>query len=118
MKRLTLALGLLALTVVLMLSLVGLGIVHFGTSPPESIPARLSVIPPFEAAFASGSGGAPWLTLSPDGRRMVFGAVSKDGKQMLFLRSLDSESPQPIPGTEDAAQPFWSPDGRFIAFFS
>ena len=24
---------------------------------------------------------------------------------------------QPLPGTEDAANPFWSPDSRFIAFF-
>jgi Tol biopolymer transport system component len=48
---------------------------------------------------------------------MVFGVVN-DNKVLLYVRSLDSETSQPLNGTEEAEQPFWSPDGRFIAFFA
>jgi Tol biopolymer transport system component len=32
------------------------------------------------------------------------------------VRSLDSLEARPLPGTEDALSPFWSADGRFLAF--
>jgi serine/threonine protein kinase len=58
-------------------------------------------------------------TLSPDGTRLVFGARSPDGKAtQLWVRSLDSQTAQPLPGTEGATQPFWSPDSRYVAFGS
>ena len=34
----------------------------------------------------------------------------------LWIRSLDSVTPHPLTGTDGADGPFWSPDGRFIAF--
>ena len=37
---------------------------------------------------------------------------------MLWVRALDSLDAQPLAGTEDATYPFWSPDSRWIAFFS
>ncbi len=36
----------------------------------------------------------------------------------LWVRPLDALSAQPLAGTEQAAGPFWSPDGRFIAYFT
>ncbi|MBZ5627135.1 MAG: hypothetical protein LAQ69_51950 [Acidobacteriia bacterium] len=36
---------------------------------------------------------------------------------MLWLRSLDSEGATALAGTEDALEPFWSPDGRWIGFY-
>jgi serine/threonine protein kinase/Tol biopolymer transport system component len=56
-------------------------------------------------------------TISPDGRRIVFGTSSQGGA-MLFVRSLDATEAVELPGTEGAAYPFWSPDGRQIAFFA
>ncbi len=56
-------------------------------------------------------------TISPDGRTLVFVATSQ-GKRSLYLRSLDSLEAQPLPGTDEGLAPFWSPDSRFIAFFS
>jgi eukaryotic-like serine/threonine-protein kinase len=56
--------------------------------------------------------------LSPDGRQMVFAAVGADGREQLWLRPLGSDSAQPIAGTDGASLPFWSPDGRSIAFFA
>lgn len=56
--------------------------------------------------------------ISPDGRRIVFSANNKEGKRQLWIRSLDSPDAQPLPGTEDALQAFWSPDSRYIGFFA
>src|SRR6185295_8433232 len=57
------------------------------------------------------------LVLSPDGRRLAF-IATKDGKRLLWLYSFDDLSPQPVAGTDGAYSPFWSPDGRYIAFFA
>jgi Tol biopolymer transport system component len=37
---------------------------------------------------------------------------------MLWLRPLDAMRHTPIPGTEGATNPFWSPDGQYLAYFS
>jgi Tol biopolymer transport system component len=58
------------------------------------------------------------LALSPDGRRIAIAASGPDGRQKLWLRSLDRLEVQPIPGTDDATYPFWSPDSRNIGFFA
>jgi eukaryotic-like serine/threonine-protein kinase len=58
------------------------------------------------------------FTLSPDGRRLAYIAADATGRTMLWVRPLDSLAGQPLPGTDDANAPFWSPDSRFIAFFA
>jgi eukaryotic-like serine/threonine-protein kinase len=57
------------------------------------------------------------MAISPDGRALVFVATS-DGKPQLWLRTLDAVSPRPLPGTDDAARPFWSPDSRKVGFWA
>jgi Tol biopolymer transport system component len=59
--------------------------------------------------------GAP--AISADGGNLVFAGIA-EGKQMLFLRPMDSATAKPLPGTEGAKFPFWSPDGRSIGFFA
>jgi len=54
--------------------------------------------------------------ISPDGRLIVFQGT-QDGKIALYLRNLESVNTQRLPGTDDGAFPFWSPDSRYIAFF-
>jgi len=56
--------------------------------------------------------------ISPDGRYVVLPALRPDGKRMLWLQPLDALSATLIPGTEGAAEPFWSPDSRQIGFFA
>jgi len=55
--------------------------------------------------------------VSPDGSSIVVAAV-RDGESSLYLRRWDSTELQPLPGTEDGCNPFWSPDNRRIGFFS
>jgi len=57
------------------------------------------------------------LALSPDGRRLVFNG-GKEGKWQLYLRSLDEPEASPIPGTERAVAPFFSPDGEWLGFWA
>jgi len=89
----------------------------FSQSEPPARELRASIQPPegsrFEA-LGSHSGG---LSLSPDGSRLTFTAKTEDSEAQLYLRSLDSITAQPIPGTVGATFPFWSADGSQIAFF-
>jgi serine/threonine protein kinase len=60
----------------------------------------------------------PWsLAISPDGHMIVF-AATVGGENRLWLRPLSSGPARQLAGTDNAYLPFWSPDGRSIAFFA
>jgi eukaryotic-like serine/threonine-protein kinase len=80
--------------------------------PPQAGIVRLMIVPPENQHVF----GAP--IVSPDGRRIAFVATTPEGTSKLWLRPIDAVAPQPLPGTEGATYPFWSPDSRFIAFFA
>ncbi len=62
---------------------------------------------------------APYdLSISPDGRKIVFAALGDDGGKSLWVHSLDSFSAIALGGTEDAFSPFWSPDSEHVGFFT
>jgi Tol biopolymer transport system component len=58
------------------------------------------------------------LALSPDGRVLAIAASDSEGKHRIYLRELDSLVIAPLPGTEGASYPFWSPDGKSMGFFA
>ncbi|HEV2200062.1 MAG TPA: protein kinase, partial [Bryobacteraceae bacterium] len=58
------------------------------------------------------------FTVSPDGSHLAFVATDANGKNTLFLRSFSAPNAQQLNGTEDAADPFWSPDSRHVGFFA
>jgi serine/threonine protein kinase len=57
------------------------------------------------------------VAVSPDGRKVAF-VANLAGVPTLFIRPIDSLTAQALPGTENAMQPFWSPDSRSIGFRS
>lgn len=81
-----------------------------GKKPPVSTPVRFEIQLP---------AGALNFRLSPDGRQLAFLAPGPDGRNLVWIRALDSLEPHPLRGTEDILVPiFWSPDSKFIAFQS
>ncbi len=85
--------------------------------PPETRSIQFSVFPPEKTTLLSISVAGP-LAISPDGRLLSFVTVAPDGRQLLWIRRLDSLVAQPLAGTEGAIYPFWSPDSRYIGFFA
>lgn len=61
--------------------------------------------------------GSPFA-ISPDGSQVAFSASDAGKPPQLFLLSLDQRTAVPLAGTENATQPFFSPDGQWIGFFS
>ena len=56
--------------------------------------------------------------LSPDGTRLALVATGSDQKQRIYIRSLDQLQATVFSGTENARDPFFSPDGQWIGFFA
>jgi serine/threonine protein kinase/Tol biopolymer transport system component len=56
--------------------------------------------------------------ISPDGHRLAFNATDSTGAAGIWVREMDSLEGRRLQGTEGATRPFWSPDSRFLAFFS
>ena len=57
------------------------------------------------------------VAVSHDGQQIVFAATDADGRR-LYSRPIDQLEPKPIPGTDGAWAPFFSPDSQWIGFFA
>jgi Tol biopolymer transport system component len=95
-----------------------LAVIHFGQTKAAQRAIHTYIPAPEKSTFAFVGDHTGPLMISPDGTRLVYAALGPDGKQMLWLRPREAASSQRLPGTEDAAYPFWSPDSRFIGFFA
>jgi serine/threonine protein kinase/Tol biopolymer transport system component len=80
---------------------------HGGTP----VRSAFSIVPPEKSELAD------WTAISPDGKFVAFPATV-EGTTLVWLRPRDSTEPRPLQGTEGAACPFWSPDGRSLGFFA
>ncbi len=86
-------------------------------APQPAPPLRLSAELGAPASLSTQFG--PAAILSPDGRLLAFVAsLGAEGRPMLHLRRLEQLDAAPLSGTEGARDPFFSPDGEWIAFFA
>jgi eukaryotic-like serine/threonine-protein kinase len=87
----------------------------------ESYAIRFTVPAPEKTAFRSlfAEGVAPAAArISPDGRKIAFTAANSSRNVTLWVRLLDAPAAQPLPDTDGATLPFWSPDSRWIGYFA
>jgi len=78
--------------------------------------ARLTLPVPEGIRLPLGSFGSV-IAVSPDGNHVAFVGESANTDR-LYLRTLKDADTKMLPDTDDAAQPFFSPDSRWLAFFA
>ena len=93
--------------------LIGLWVGTLFTKAPEAEVVRSSIQLPEGVRLAGWS--SPAVAVSPDGRTIAF-VGHRDGSQQLYLRRLDQAEAVAVPDSDGAEGPFFSPDGRWIAF--
>ena len=102
---------------VLLLALGAVSFVHFRETPPQpQQPMRLSAEIGADASLYTPYGAS--AILSPDGTRLALVASGADQKRHIYVRSLDQLQATVLSGTENAGDPFFSPDGQWIGFFA
>jgi len=95
-----------------LLAITTAGVIAWHLRTPKTVASAVRfTIPP---APLTAMRGVP--AVSPDGRSIIFRSDSLELSSMLWIRSLDSLSAKPLPGTEGASSVFWSPDGKHIGF--
>ena len=78
-----------------------------GSAEPEALRFRQTII----------GLNAPDISISPDGKWLAFVAKPDIAAgSSLFVRRVGDVTSVKIAGTDNAAQPFWSPDSTFIAY--
>ena len=118
--------GLLWAVMLLVGIVVGANIVYYATRRPPELPLIASVIPP-PGVFADTSGRIGPPQISPDGTRLAFIGCKTESAALsmlggnncsMWLRILTSGETREVTDSSGAYYPFWSPDGREIAFFA
>jgi Tol biopolymer transport system component len=82
-----------------------------GNAPPEPSTVRSILLLPEGVTFAC-------MAISPDGRRLAVSGIDVEGRRKIWVRELGVADFRALPGSEGGDLPFWSPDGRWIGFFS
>jgi len=91
------------------------GLVMWSSNAPAQPPSvtRFTIsLPPGEQLAALEQ---PAVALSPDGSQLAYVAI-RDGIRRVYLRRMDAVDAAPLPGTEGAANIFFSPDGQWLGF--
>jgi serine/threonine-protein kinase len=109
----------------LALALIGLGAWTYTRPTAAVATTRTSITVPANRPVSTAGSPTRHLAISPDGTQLVYVGLDPDapvdrpgGQEQLQLRSLASLEVRDLPGTAGARQPFFSPDGQWVAFFT
>ena len=83
----------------------------FDAAPPPTARAQISLPNGSRPASAR----SPSVALSPNGTHLVVAALTGDSSQ-LYIKSMERFEFEPIPGTQGARSPFFSPNGEWVGF--
>ena len=83
-----------------------------GPAPVEQPSARLAIVLP------SGQELTSYPAITPDGKTVAYMTRQGSDEPLLYLRDLDAFEARTVTGSSGAKQPFFSPDGRWVAFFA
>ena len=97
-----------------------MGALWLPRSRPESPPPvfRATILPPENSTFYLSAWNPGPVAVSPDGTKLAFSVQDESGTVRLYVQALDTGVAEALPGTESAAYPFWSPDSRWLGFFT
>src|SRR5439155_4471594 len=95
-------------------ALVGWGIARFRQPLADERAYRLQINPPEGGRFVLSTAGG--ISVSPDGRSVAYTATV-NGKAAIWAQPLDGAA-RMLHGTEGGGNPFWSPDGKSVGFFT
>ena len=98
----------------LVAAITGFAIWNLKPSPPQPVSRTVITLPPGQKLAGLDQ---PAVALSPDGTQLAY-VATQGGTQQLYVRAMDSLDATPIPGTEGAVNPFFSPDGQWLGFFA
>ena len=101
-----------ALAALFMITTIVFAVLYYGRTEQSGDAMRFSIAPPEKSLFNEA------FALSPNGKMIAFVARGESGDNALWVRQLAAVDAKQLSGTEGAAFPFWSPDGRTIAFFA
>jgi serine/threonine protein kinase len=74
--------------------------------------ARLTIpLPPGQEIIS-------YPAITRDGRTIAYATQQGTSETQLYLRDLNAFDARPVPGSNGARQPFFSPDGKWVAFFA
>jgi Tol biopolymer transport system component/tRNA A-37 threonylcarbamoyl transferase component Bud32 len=103
-----------ALACVVVAALTGITVWTLRPAPAiKPVTRFVLTLPPTQQLPSVGTGSN--LALSPDGTQLAYVAAT-GSTQQLYLRPVDSLESKPLPGTDGAVGPFFSPDGQWIGF--
>jgi serine/threonine protein kinase/Tol biopolymer transport system component len=83
--------------------------------PPQTVSRVVITLP--SGRQLAGLEEGPAVALSPDGTHLAY-VGRQGGTQQIYLRAMDSLEAKPIPGTQGAVNPFFSPDGQWVGFLA
>ncbi len=106
----------IAIPLAAVLAGLGLGLALRGGEATSGPSVHAAIAPPAGTSFELHPVFPGPVAVSADGASLVFAAKAPGEPARLWVRRLAEAEAAPLAGTEGATYPFWSPDGRSVAY--